>query len=68
LLSSGVSSTGSVTFTDVFWKQLIFIVAGWVIYWSTTKLNIAIFKYPQTQIVIYVLTILLLVATLIWGL
>ena len=67
ILSLGIQSDGSLDITDLFLKQLVFILIGWGVYIFFSKSNYILLKYPQSNIIIYTITILLLLATIFWG-
>ena len=67
ILSLSIQTDGSLEISDLFIKQLIFILAGWGIYIFLSRNNYSLLKYPQVNIILYVATIFLLLATLLWG-
>jgi rod shape determining protein RodA len=67
ILSFDILPDGQIEISDIFVKQLLFISIGWIVYTILSKSHYSIFKFTQTNIIIYILTIVLLVSTLIWG-
>jgi rod shape determining protein RodA len=67
LTSTELSATGEILDADIIIKQIIFVAVGIIIYLLLSKLDLTYLKHWQVILVIYILTIVLLVATLIWG-
>jgi rod shape determining protein RodA len=66
-LSQSVQSDGSLQISDLFFKHMIFMIVGWVTYISLSRANYSLIKYRQFNILLYILTIGLLLATILWG-
>jgi rod shape determining protein RodA len=67
ILSQSVQSDGSLQISDLFFKHIIFIAIGWSAYIFLSKINYSLIKYQQFNILLYILTIGLLLATILWG-
>ena len=67
LTSTELSATGEILDADIIIKQIIFVAVGIIIYLLLSKLDLTYLKHWQVILVIYILTIALLIATLIWG-
>jgi len=67
ILSLSIQADGTLSITDLFIKQLIFIAVGWGIYILLARSNYTLLKFPQFSILLYIVTIALLLATILWG-
>ncbi len=67
ILSLSIQADGSIELTDLFVKHLAFISVGWVVYILILRSDYSLLKYKQFNILLYILTIGLLLATIIWG-
>ncbi len=67
VLSLSIQPDGSVEISDLFIKHLMFVVLGWVVYISLSRVNYSVLKFKQFNVLIYILTIGLLLATILWG-
>jgi len=67
ILSLSVTEAGEIDFSGVFSRHLFYILIGWLIYLISMRFNYSFLKLPQVNIFIYLVTIILLGFTLIWG-
>ncbi len=67
LVSTELSATGEILDTGIIVKQVIFVVAGILLYFLLSILDLSYLKHWQVVLVIYILTIVLLVVTLLFG-
>ncbi len=67
LVSTELSATGEILDTGIIVKQIIFVVAGILLYLLLSILDLSYLKHWQVVLVIYILTIVLLVVTLLFG-
>ena len=67
VLSLGIQPDGSVEISDLFVKHLMFVVIGWSVYILLSRINYSVLKFQQFNILIYLLTLGLLLATILWG-
>jgi rod shape determining protein RodA len=67
LLSTTVLSTGGFGDLSIVWKQIIFVIIGLIAYFLISFLDLSYLKNWQIILLIYLPTLLLLLATLIIG-
>ena len=67
LLSTTIESNGQFGDLDIFRKQVIFFVLGYILFYLATLIDVSLLKYPQVVIPIYLLTIILLVLVFFIG-
>lgn len=67
LLSTTIESNGQFGDLDIFRKQVIFFVLGYILFYLATLIDVSLLKYPQVVIPVYLLTIILLVLVFFIG-
>ena len=67
LYSTLILPTGGLADTDIFTKQLIFIGVGSLLFILLSYIDLSYLKHWQVLLIIYVVTIVLLVLTLLFG-
>jgi rod shape determining protein RodA len=67
LLSTTVTSTGTLDFGGIFLKQIAFVLIGLAIYYFTAKFDFTYFKYIQVSGAFYLSILFLLIMVLIIG-
>ena len=67
VLSLSIQPDGTLEISDLFIKHLLFITVGWILYIFLSKVNYSIIKFYQFNILFYLLTLGLLLATIFWG-
>ncbi len=67
IISLGIGQNGQLELTDLFFKHLIFILIGWGGYVFLSKVNYSLLKYIQINASLYLLTLMLLLASIFWG-
>jgi rod shape determining protein RodA len=67
LLSTTIQSDGSFGDTSIVVKQFVFIIVGYLLYLLISRLDLSYTKYWQVLLPIYILTILSLIAVLVFG-
>lgn len=67
LAATEVDPTGTFHWADIITKQVIFVAAGFLVYLGASNMDYTYFKYSQVIISIYVITMLLLFLTLLFG-
>lgn len=67
LLSTTIESNGQFGDLDIFRKQIIFFILGYILFFIATLIDVSLLKYPQVVIPIYLLTIILLVLVFLIG-
>lgn len=67
LYSTLILPTGGLDATDIFTKQILFIVTGLLLFFILSYIDLSYLKHWQVLLIIYIVTILLLVATLLFG-
>ena len=67
LLSTTIESNGQFGDLDIFRKQVIFFVLGYILFYLATLIDVSLLKYPQVVIPVYLLTIILLLLVFFIG-
>ncbi len=67
IFSFCVQTDGSIELNDAFIKHIIFIILGWIVYIFLSRVDYSILKYKQFNILFYLLTLGLLLATIFWA-
>ena len=67
LLSTTIESNGSFGDVSIVYKQIFFILIGFLLYFLISIIDISLFKYVQVIVPVYVFTLLLLVAVFLFG-
>lgn len=67
ILSTEIVKEGLFTWENIFSKQVIFVIFGFVIYFLTTKFDYTLLKYKPVVYTIYITTIIVLLLTAIFG-
>jgi len=67
LYSTLILPTGGLGDTSIFIKQILFILIGLLLFFAISYLDLTYLKPWQVQLIIYILTIFLLIAVLIFG-
>ena len=67
LYSTLILPTGGLDTTDIFTKQIIFLVIGILLFLLLSYLDLSYLKHWQVLLIIYAVTIILLVLTLLFG-
>jgi len=67
LLSTTIGDDGKIILSEILTKQLMFVVFGIVIYFISSFFSYQNYKYLQVCIILYGITVLLLILTLIFG-
>ncbi|MBD3328953.1 hypothetical protein GF357_00455 [Candidatus Dojkabacteria bacterium] len=67
LVSTEISDSGQIVITAIIWKQLSFMVAGFLIYKIVSRLDYTYLKHIQVSLVLYLLVLLGLILTLFFG-
>lgn len=67
LLSTTITGEGIFGDLEIVKKQVLFLIAGLIIYLITSIIDISLLKYLQIIIPIYIFTILLLISVFIFG-
>lgn len=67
LLSTTIESNGQFGDLDIFRKQIIFFILGYILFFIANYIDVSLLKYPQVIIPIYVFTIILLVLVYLIG-
>lgn len=67
LLSTSIDKTGKLNLQDVFLKQILFIIVGWVVFFVISKIDLDYLKFSQTNILMYIGIVILLILTAIFG-
>ena len=67
LLSTTILPAGGFGDLDIVWKQIIFIIIGFVIYFILTIVDLSYLKYWQILLILFAGTVLLLILTLLIG-
>ncbi len=67
VLSLSIQPDGSIELSDLFVRHLIYILIGWSGYILLSKIDYSVIKYYQFNIFFYIITLLLLISTIIWG-
>ena len=67
LYSTLILPTGGLADTDIFTKQLIFIGVGSLLFLLFSYIDLSYLKHWQVLLIIYTITIILLVLTLLFG-
>ncbi|HBB64496.1 MAG: rod shape-determining protein, rod shape determining protein RodA [candidate division WS6 bacterium GW2011_GWC1_33_20] len=67
LLSTTIGSDGTFQDLSIVNKQIIYLIIGFILFFFVSRIDISITRYWQVALSIYVITVLLLVAVLIFG-
>lgn len=67
LLSTTILPEGGFGNLDIVYKQALFVLVGFIFYLIITYLDLSYLKHWQIILSIYILTLLLLLITLLWG-
>ncbi len=67
LLSTTILPAGGFGDLDIVWKQIIFIIIGFIIYFILTRIDLSYLKYWQILSILFAVTALLLILTLLVG-
>ncbi len=67
LLSTTIESNGQFGDLDIFNKQIVFLIIGFIVFFITSFIDISLLKYSQIIIPIYLLTIVLLALVYLIG-
>lgn len=67
LLSTTIQADGTFGDISILSKQLIFIVVGFILYFLVSKLDLSYSRFWQFMLIMYILTILSLIAVLLFG-
>lgn len=67
VLSLSIQPDGSIELTDIFVRHLIYILIGWAGYILLLRIDYSVIKYYQFNIIFYISTLFLLLATILWG-
>lgn len=67
LVSTELSSTGEILDKGIIIKQIIFVLAGILLSFILSKIDLSYLKHWQIILIIYLITIILLVVTLLFG-
>ena len=67
LYSTLILPTGGLGDTSILTKQILFIIVGCILFIVISYLDLSYLKFWQVQLIIYLITIVLLIAVLIFG-
>lgn len=67
LISTNIDLDGNIDLGGIVVKQVIFLLTGFLFYFGISRLDYTYLKHLQVSGVIYLVTIILLIITLIWG-
>ncbi len=67
LVSTKILPTGGLGDLQTVYKQLLFLLIGFILYFLISKLELNYLKYWQVLLIIYIVTVALLVATLLFA-
>jgi len=67
LISTEINIDGVINWSGIVRKQLIFLSLGGLTYYFTSKIDYSYLKYPLVLSIAYVVIIILLIATKLWG-
>ena len=67
LYSTLILPTGGLGDTSILIKQILFLVIGIILFIAISYIDLSYLKYWQVQLIIYLITIVLLIAVLLFG-